>query len=89
MNNTTAYIERLRDRVTAFLDAFEDLQGLSLQYTYLAYGTNMAEEDVHPPDTDINQDIELADIQAAVATLTALKTAMDNEHGTNLYTIRR
>lgn len=89
MNNTTTWIDRLRDDVTAFLTAFEELQGLSSQYVYLNYASTLTADDVTPPGYDINNDITVQDVLDAVATLSALKAAMDSGHGAKLYRLRK
>lgn len=89
MKNTTVFIDRLRDKLTVFLDSFEDLQGLSSQYTYGNFGSTLTDADVHPADMAVNEDITLQNVLDAVATLAALKTAMDNGHGSKLYKLRR
>jgi hypothetical protein len=80
MSRETEYIYDFRHKVTSFLDAWEVLKSALDQWEYLDYETVIPANYPEP-----SEGITAADMVAAANTLTALKTAMDASHGTNLY----
>lgn len=78
------WITRYRIQVTTWLNALEDLLALRTQYDSLDYGSTLTEEDF----AGANQDIDLAQLTAAVGSIEAIDGFTQSGHYTNLYHLK-
>lgn len=83
MANDSAYVTQYRQTVTNFLQVLNTLDALRRQWDSLDYSNSLTPEDFAPP----NDDIDLAALTAAVASVEAISGFVQSGHGTNLYTI--
>jgi hypothetical protein len=81
MANNQDFISKYRQATTAWLTALNTLLAYRAQWDALDYSNTLTEEDF----AGANSDIDLAAMQAAVASVEAIETFVASGHATNLY----
>ena len=83
MASGSDFISNYRAATTRWLTALEDLLALKSQYTALDLGNTLT-----PPDFAGNDDIDAADLAAAVSSVDAINALFVSGHNTVLYTLK-
>ena len=81
MANDSFYVTTYRQTVTNFLNVLNTLEAMRHQWDALDYGNTLTEEDF----AGANQDIDLALLTAAVASVEAIGNFTAAGHASNLY----
>lgn len=79
------FISRYRDATTALLAACDTLQALQRPYVALDLGNTLTQDDFDAG----NADVTLAQLIAAVGSVSAIEGLLAQGHLTNLYTLSR